>query len=571
MLFASFIAIFLEPEGAVRIAIAQINTTVGDVSGNLEKVCAALEQGRRENVELVVFPEQTLPGYPAEDLLESEEFLLRNEEAFEAATKACHGIAMALGVLWRAPPTAGKRVHNSVALVDNRKVIGVQHKALLPTYDVFDEGRYFRPASSHRVFDFRGQKLGLAICEDVWNDGSFWPERRYARDPVEELAGQGMDLLVAISASPFSLGRSRLRYRMLKATVERCRVPLVYANLVGGNTSLVFDGASLAFNAKGDLAAFVRPFEEAFQVLETDTASLQPLPDDSEAAEDEKWTQDDVADGYRALVLGVRDYLGKSGFHKAVIGLSGGIDSALTAVIAAEALGPENVLGVSMPSRYSSEGSLDDARSLAENLGIGYEELPIEKIFHASLETLRPTFADLPENVAEENLQARIRGLLVMALSNKFGSLLLTTGNKSELAVGYCTLYGDMSGGLAVISDVPKTLVYRMAHWCNRKREIVPRSTLEKPPSAELRPDQKDEDSLPPYDVLDEILRAYVENRSSPDEIVAQGFERRTVEEITRLVDRNEYKRKQAAPGLRITTKAFGPGRRFPIVQRFRP
>jgi NAD+ synthetase len=558
----------------VKIALAQINTTVGDFAGNLARVRESLEKGRRAGVDLVVFPEQTIPGYPAEDLLERADFLAASEAAFAAAVDLSRGTAMVIGTISRAEKGEGNPIYNSAVLVDDGRVAAVQHKTLLPTHDVFDEGRYFRPATSHAVHSFRGRKLGLAICEDLWNDPVFWPDRRYTADPAALLAGQGAEIVVAISASPFSLGRGRFRYRMLRASVERHGFELVYANLVGGNTTLVFDGASFVLDRAGRVRACAPPFEEAFVVVDTEAPPLAEPPTFLAGAAGSAPGEVDVAEAHGALVLGVRDYLAKSGFRRAVLGLSGGVDSAITAAIAAEAIGPENVIGVSLPSRYSSRGSLEDAQRLAAALGIAYEVISIEDLFKSSLATLAPAFAKLAPgrgaDVTEENLQARIRGLLLMGLSNKLGALLLTTGNKSELAVGYCTLYGDMSGGLAVVSDVPKTLVYRLASWINRRGELIPASTIEKPPSAELRPEQKDEDSLPPYAVLDPILQAYIEQHRSPEEIVARGFERATVEAVVRLVDRSEYKRKQGAPGIRITTKAFGPGRRFPIVQRFR-
>ena len=553
--------------------MAQINTVVGDFAGNVAKVCAALDQGRALGVDLVVFPEQTLPGYPAEDLLEREDFVEDCGVALRRVVEACRGVAAVVGTLTPATEGEGNRVYNSAVLIDDGHVIGSQHKTLLPTYDVFDEGRYFRAADDYEVFSFRGRRLGLSICEDLWNDARFWAERRYAADPAEELARRGADLMVAISASPFSLGRGRFRWEMLRALTARHGFDLVYCNLVGGNTTLVFDGASFAMRSEGDLIARAPAFEEGFVSFTLDAEAVRPPDAWTEGAPggstvSERWSDDDLEACYRALVLGVRDYLGKSGFERAVIGLSGGIDSALTAAVACDALGPSNVTGISLPSRYSSDGSLTDAEVLARTLGMGYHVVPIEGIFAASLETLSPLFEGLDADVTEENLQARIRGLLLMALSNKFNALLLTTGNKSELAVGYCTLYGDMSGGLAVISDVPKTLVYALSRWLNRNAERIPTSTIEKPPSAELRPDQKDEDSLPPYDVLDAILEAYIEEHRSARDIVAAGYDSATVDEVLRLVDRNEYKRKQAAPGIRVTGKAFGPGRRIPIVHR---
>ena len=552
----------------MKIALAQLNTIVGDCEGNLARVLSSLERAREEGVDLVVFPEQTLPGYPAEDLLEREDFIDQVQDVFERAVQACQGTAMVLGTIVRTGCPEGKPIYNSAALVQDGKVLGFQHKTLLPTYDVFDEARYFCPARQHPVFEFKGRKLALAICEDLWNRPGFCVENMYDIDPVEKWVADGeADLVIAISASPFSLGRPRFRRRLLGEIASSKGVDLVYCNLVGGNTSLVFDGTSIALGTKSELLSQASSFDEDFVVFdlpgrdeETGAAPAVAGAEDSSG--------EDLEQAFGALVLGTRDYLHKSGFRKAVLGLSGGIDSALTAVVAAAALGPENVIGVTMPSRYSSGGSVSDSRQLADNLGIALEEIPIETIFSSVLETLDPVFEGLEEDVTEENIQARIRGLLLMALSNKLNALLLTTGNKSELAVGYCTLYGDMSGGLAVISDVPKTLVYQVSEWLNRDGEVIPAAIIEKPPSAELRPDQKDTDSLPSYDVLDAILEAYVEEGRGLRELVELGFEEETVAGILRMVDLNEYKRLQAAPGLRITSKAFGPGRRFPVVKR---
>jgi len=552
----------------VKIALAQLNTIVGDCEGNLARVLSSLERAREEGVDLVVFPEQTLPGYPAEDLLEREDFIDQVQDVFERAVQACQGMAMVLGTIVRTDCPEGKPIYNSAALVQDGEVLGFQHKTLLPTYDVFDEARYFCPAREHPVFEFKGRKLALAICEDLWNRPGFCVENMYDTDPVEKWVVDGeADLVIAISASPFSLGRPRFRRRLLGEIASSRGIDLVYCNLVGGNTSLVFDGTSIALGAKSELLSQASSFDEDFVVFDLPgrdgEAGAAPAVAGAEDSSGE-----DLEQAFGALVLGTRDYLQKSGFRKAVLGLSGGIDSALTAVVAAAALGPENVIGVTMPSRFSSGGSVSDSRQLADNLGISLEEIPIETIFSSVLDTLGPVFEGLEEDVTEENIQARIRGLLLMALSNKLNALLLTTGNKSELAVGYCTLYGDMSGGLAVISDVPKTLVYRISEWLNRDGEVIPAAIIDKPPSAELRPDQKDTDSLPPYDVLDAILEAYVEEGHGLREVVELGFEEETVAGILRMVDLNEYKRLQAAPGLRITSKAFGPGRRFPVVKR---
>ncbi len=543
----------------MKVGLAQINTTVGDFPGNLGLILAGIARAREAGLDLVAFPEQAIPGYPAEDLLEREDFVRGAAEAQRQVVEATRGgPAVVVGNLLPGEAREGKPVHNSAVLIEDGRVVGVQHKTLLPTYDVFDEGRYFQPASEHRAFEFRGRRLGLAICEDVWNDPQFWPRRIYPLDPVEELVKKGTEVLLVISSSPFSIGRARFRLRMLQNTARRHGIHILYLNLVGGNTSLIFDGASFALNRQGDLIGRARGFEEDFLVVDLDRAEPLVLPAD-----------DDVADGYRALVLGTRDYLRKTGFRKVVVGLSGGIDSALTATIARDAAGPENVIGVSMPSRYSSPGSETDARVLAERLGIAFHRISIEEMFSASLATLAAPFEGLPADVTEENIQARLRGVILMAISNKLGALLLSTGNKSELAVGYCTLYGDMAGGLAVISDVPKTLVYRLARYVNRKEEVIPRASLEKAPSAELRPNQTDQDTLPAYEVLDPIIEAYVERGLDRDRIVSEVGDPRVVDQVLRMIDASEYKRKQAAPGLRITGKAFGPGRRFPIVQRY--
>ncbi|MEM7262703.1 MAG: NAD+ synthase [Planctomycetota bacterium] len=568
----------------MKIALAQINTTVGDFDRQLERMTTSLDRARSEGVDLVVFPEQTIPGYPAEDLLEREDFLAAIESTFARALEACRGIAMVVGTVSRASGP-GKPIYNSAVLVVDGEVRHTQHKSLLPTYDVFDEARYFRPAHEYSVVEFGGRKIGLVVCEDLWNDPEFWSDQRYTCDPVEDLCGRGgADLLVAVSASPFSIGRLSFRHEMLRSTAVRRGVDIAYCNLVGGNTSLVFDGGSFAIDRNGGLLAEARSFEEDFVTFELPmegaAKGVQPPPADAETASADVGRQSssgrdcysdrDCEEVFSALVLGTRDYLAKTGFQSAVLGLSGGIDSALTAAVAVEALGRDKVRGLAMPSRYSSEGSVSDAVQLAKNLDIQIDEVAIESIFGSTLSTLDPLFSGLEADVTEENLQARIRGLLLMALSNKTGAILLTTGNKSELSVGYCTLYGDMSGGLAVISDVPKLLVYALCRWLNREREVVPWATIDKPPSAELRPDQKDEDSLPPYEILDPILELYVEEQRSLDEIVALGFDRDTVRRVLWLVDLNEYKRKQAAPGLRVTPKAFGGGRRLPIVQRFR-
>ena len=543
----------------MKIALAQINPTVGDLTGNEARLLAAYRRGVEAGVEIVVFPELAITGYPPRDLLHKSRFIPDNLAVLERLAAATGETGLLVGYVGRNERQPGREATNSVALLQHGKILATRAKMLLPTYDVFDEDRYFEPAQENAPVDFNGRKIGLTICEDVWNDEAFWDERRYLRNPARELVEAGAEILFNVSASPWHLGKDRLRVEMLSSLVAQIRRPFVYCNAIGGNDELLFDGASLAFDAAGRLITQGAMFREDFLILDTDTAA--PITPTSLADEEAL---------YRALVLGVRDYFQKCGFQSAVLGLSGGIDSALTAVIAVEALGAENVRGVSLPSQYSSQGSLDDARILAENLGIRYDIVPIQPVFEPVKGQLAGIFTGRAEDTTEENIQARLRGVILMAMSNKFGSLLLTTGNKSELAVGYCTLYGDMCGGLAVISDVPKTMVYRLSEWINRDREIIPRASITKPPSAELRPDQTDQDSLPPYDVLDAILEAYVVGGKSRAEIVAAGFEQPTVDRVARLIDLNEYKRRQAAPGLKITSKAFGVGRRMPIAQRYR-
>ena len=543
----------------MKIALAQINPTVGDLTGNEARLLAAYRRGVEAGVEIVVFPELAITGYPPRDLLHKSRFIPDNLAVLERLAAATGETGLLVGYVGRNDRQPGREATNSVALLQHGKILATRAKMLLPTYDVFDEDRYFEPAQENAPVDFNGRKIGLTICEDVWNDEAFWDERRYLRNPARELVEAGAEILFNVSASPWHLGKDRLRVEMLSSLVAQIRRPFVYCNAIGGNDELLFDGASLAFDAAGRLITQGATFREDFLILDTDTA--EPITPTSLADEEAL---------YRALVLGVRDYFQKCGFQSAVLGLSGGIDSALTAVIAVEALGAENVRGVSLPSQYSSQGSLDDARILAENLGIRYDIVPIQPVFEPVKGQLAGIFTGRNEDTTEENIQARLRGVILMAMSNKFGSLLLTTGNKSELAVGYCTLYGDMCGGLAVISDVPKTMVYRLSEWINRDREIIPRASITKPPSAELRPDQTDQDSLPPYDVLDAILEAYVVVGKSRAEIVAAGFDLPTVDRVVRLIDLNEYKRRQAAPGLKITSKAFGVGRRMPIAQRYR-
>jgi len=545
----------------MKIALAQFNPTVGDFAGNSARILSMVEQAKQRGADLTVFTELCLCGYPPQDLLERPSFIDRNLSELKALAAKLPAPAI-VGYTGRVKNGTGKSIANKAALLCGGKIAFEQSKMLLPTYDVFNESRYFQPAERQTVFGFGGEQLGITICEDVWNDKNFWPTLLYDRDPVTELVGQGTTALINISASPYTLDKRNLRFEMLRTIAVNSRRPVVYVNQVGGNDSLVFDGASLAITPDGRVAARALAFQEDIVLFDTVTGQgeLHDQP------------REEIEYAFRALVTGTTDYVRKSGFKKVLVGLSGGIDSAVVAAIAAEGLGPENVLGVSMPGPFSSEGSRDDAKTVAEHLGIEFITLPISDVFDAYCKALKPAFGDRPVDVAEENIQARIRGNYLMALSNKFGSMVLSTGNKSELAVGYCTLYGDMAGGLAVISDVPKLMVYELARWINREREVIPQATIDKPPSAELRPNQKDEDSLPPYDVLDRILRAYIEDLWNPQEIADHyGFDAKLVRDIALLVDRNEYKRKQAAPGLKITSRAFGFGRPFPIAQRFIP
>lgn len=545
----------------MKIALAQFNPTVGDFPGNSARIIALSEKAKQRGADLAVFSELCLCGYPPHDLLERPAFIERNQKELKALAKSVV-LPSVVGFVGRVKNGTLKSIANKAALLCGGKVVFEQSKMLLPTYDVFDESRYFHPAEKQQALEFHGKMLGVTICEDVWNDENFWPNRRYDRDPVTELVEQGTDVLLNISASPYTIDKRALRVDMLRSIAIHNRKSIVYVNQFGGNDSLIFDGASVALTPDGRVAAQALAFEEDLVLFDTETGE----------GEIHEQPQQEIEYAYRALITGTRDYVYKCGFKKVLVGLSGGVDSAVVAAIAVAALGAENVLGVSMPGPFSSEGSKTDAEALAKNLGIEFLTLPIGEVFDAYRMALKPAFGRRKEDVTEENVQARIRGNYLMAVSNKFGSMVLSTGNKSELAVGYCTLYGDMAGGLAVISDVPKLMVYELAKWINRERELIPQSTIEKPPSAELRPNQKDEDSLPPYDVLDRILRAYIEDLKSPQEIADKyDFDIKLVREIASLVDRNEYKRKQAAPGLKITSRAFGFGRPFPIAQKFIP
>lgn len=543
----------------MKIALGQINPVVGDFAGNMRKIIDFAARARGGGAEIVMFPELSVCGYPPRDLVERESFVAHNRQAAEQIARETRGIAVICGLVTAADAKTGKSVMNSAALLQDGQIVFVQSKMLLPTYDVFDEMRNFAPAKSQSLFSLQGKQVALTICEDAWNDKNFWDRQLYSVDPVDALIKAGGEILLNISSSPFWVGKRELRRDMLAAIARRHKVPVAIVNQVGGNDSLVFDGSSMVLDASGKIVAQAKSFAE--DLIFFDSSQLTGDIHDQIKGEE--------ASAYEALVLGTRDYVTKCGFRQVIVGLSGGIDSALTAVIAADALGPENVLGVGMPSPYSSQGSIDDARELATNLGIRFQLLCITEVFESFRKTLHEEFTGRPEDVTEENIQPRIRGTLLMAMSNKFGALVLSTGNKSEIAVGYCTLYGDMVGGLAVISDVPKTMVYRLAQYVNSRRALIPQASLEKPPSAELRPDQKDTDFLPAYEILDPILEDYVEKGRSAEQIAIQHkYDIELVKRVIRMVERNEYKRQQAAPGLKISGKAFGYGRRFPIAAK---
>jgi NAD+ synthase/NAD+ synthase (glutamine-hydrolysing) len=543
----------------VKIALGQINPTVGDFNGNAAKIVEFARRAQAGGAGLILFPELSVCGYPPRDLVERASFVAHNREAVERIAAETIGIAVICGLATPAQAETGKSVMNSAAVLKDGRVAFLQSKMLLPTYDVFDEMRNFAPAKSQGLFPFCGKQMALTICEDAWNDKHFWNKRLYTFDPIEALIHAGGNFLLNISASPFWVGKRELRHNMLAAIARNDKVPVAMVNQVGGNDSLIFDGSSLVLNPAGDVIAQGKSFEEDLIYFDSDRLT----------GEIHQQVEGEQTSAYAALVLGTRDYVRKCGFRQVIIGLSGGIDSALTAAIAVDALGPDNVIGVGMPGPYSSQGSIEDARSLAENLGIRFELLCISEIFESYKKALRNVFAGRQEDVTEENIQSRARGTLLMALSNKFGAIVLSTGNKSELGVGYCTLYGDMVGGLAVISDVPKTMVYRLSHYVNSRRPVIPQASLEKPPSAELRPEQRDSDTLPPYEVLDAILEDYVEDSHTAEQIAAdRGFDVVLVKRVIRMVERSEYKRQQAAPGLKISAKAFGYGRRFPIAAK---
>jgi len=543
----------------VKVALGQINTTVGDFSGNAEKIIEYSRTAQQAGAGLILFPELAICGYPPRDLVEKASFVQKNAEALDRIRLETQGISVIVGVVTKSNGRTGKSVMNSAALLQGGEVKLLQSKMLLPTYDVFDESRNFAPADSQQLVDVCNKRVALTICEDAWNDKHFWNRRLYGFDPVEALLGAGGNLLLNISASPFYVGKRELRRDMLAAIAKNDKVPVALVNLVGGNDGVIFDGSSVVIAPDGRVIAQGESFQE--DLVYFDTEELRGDVHEQLQGED--------ATAYAALALGARDYVRKCGFSRVIIGLSGGIDSALTAAIAVDAVGRENVIGVGMPGPYSSQGSIDDARVLAKNLGIRFELISIIEQFEAYRHALSGVFAGMKEDVTEENLQARIRGGVLMAMSNKLGAMVLSTGNKSELAVGYCTLYGDMCGGLAVISDVPKTQVYQLARYVNRGCEIIPQATIDKAPSAELRPNQTDQDSLPPYDVLDAILVDYIEDYKSAEQIAQDhGYDLALVKSVLRMVDRNEYKRQQAAVGLKISEKAFGVGRRMPIAAK---
>jgi NAD+ synthase (glutamine-hydrolysing) len=546
----------------MKIELAQLNPTVGDLDGNLERMRAVLLNGSSNGCDLVVFPELFITGYPPKDLLESRDFLKKTKQTIGKVldiSRGCPDKGILFGAPTEADETSGKTVHNSAILAFRGKIVHIQHKSLLPNYDVFDESRYFGPARNVRTVRFKAERLGISICEDAWNDSKMWGARAYGKDPVKTLAKQGATILINISASPFYIGKQDIRYRIVKNHAKRHGLPFIFVNQIGANDELVFDGRSMCFDRQGRLAAILPAFAECNQIVDTDImgGNCQYVPSQR------------IPSVREALVLGIRDYMRKCGFERAVLGLSGGIDSAVTACLAVEAIGAHNVLGISMPGPFSSKGSLDDARLLAENLGIHFSVISTVKIYKEYVKTMEGTFKNTDTGATEENIQARIRGNILMAVSNKFGHLVLSTGNKSELAVGYCTLYGDMSGGLAAISDVPKTMVYEIADDINRQREVIPFASIRKAPSAELKPNQKDQDTLPPYELLDRILRYYVDEGLPRQDIVKKMLPAKTVDWVIGSVNRSEYKRKQAAPGIKVTTKAFGVGRRMPLAAKY--
>lgn len=545
----------------MKIALAQINPIIGDFTHNTGKIIAAAEKAIGLSCDLIVFSELIISGYPPRDLLEKKDFIDANLMHLQKLVKSIKGIGVICGVVSKNPNKKGNPLYNSAVLFDNGKILHQAHKRLLPTYDVFDERRYFEPGKECLPFLYKGCQIGLTICEDIWNDKDFFSRRLYPADPLKKMVKEGANLLINISASPFHVGKRKFKWDMFGSMAKKYKLPLLYSNQVGGNDSVLFDGISLAFDAQGKVAARARDFREDIIVFDTQTqkGDLHPV------------SETDTESILNGLIMGTRDYVRKCGFSRAVVGLSGGIDSALTAYIAVQALGKENVILIFMPSQYTLKENFEDTKNLAKNLDTKLFNVPIEGVFEKFLQGLSPLFKGVATEVTGQNIQARTRGTILMAISNKLGCLLLSTGNKSELAVGYCTLYGDMNGGLAVISDVPKTMVYRIARFINRDKEVIPERIIQKPPSAELKPDQLDQDDLPPYEILDDILKAYIEDNKTAKEIIEMGLEPSIVRDIISRVHQNEYKRHQSPPGLNVTTKSFGCGRRLPIAQRYTP
>jgi NAD+ synthetase len=558
----------------MKIGLLQLNPTVGDFAANRQKLLAGHEKAVARGAEFVLAPELFLCGYPPRDLLQRADFVETNLTALAETAKGVGPVPLCVGFVDKNPERPGRALRNAAAVLQNGKIVWRTHKCLLPTYDVFDEDRYFEPAKTIAPFEFNGRKLGITICEDIWNDEDFWPERLYRRDPVKELISQGAEMILNLSASPWHDGKERTRLAMLQRVARDEKIPLAQVNLAGANDELIFDGHSVALDARGEVVALGKGFAEEVLAVDLECGShsgtgFQPVIDRQDACPTNCNFPAREQQLFSALSLGIRDYVHKCGFKSAIVGLSGGIDSALVAVLAADALGADKVMGVSMPARYSSEGSLSDAAALAKNFGIRYEILPIEPVFKSVEQQLEKIFAGTKPNEAEENVQSRLRGVTLMALSNKFGALVLTTGNKSEMAVGYCTLYGDMCGALAPLADVFKTDIYKIARWVNRGREIIPAASISKPPSAELRPNQTDQDSLPPYEILDQVLDAYIVKNLGREEIIRRGFDAAVVNDVLNKINFSEYKRRQAAPGLKVSPRAFGIGRRIPVAQRF--
>ena len=543
----------------MKITVAQLNYHIGNFEGNTAKMLEAIESAKKEGSDIICFSELATCGYPPRDFLEFDDFIHLGEESIDKLTEAAEGIAVVVGSVSRNPRIEGKDLFNSVYFLEDQKVKFVQHKTLLPTYDIFDEYRYFEPASEWGVVEFQGKKIALTVCEDIWNIGNENP--LYTICPLDNVMHLNPDFVINVSASPFNYNHAKTRIEIVKANCERYKIPMIYVNHIGAQTEIIFDGGSLIAAGDGTIHAELPYFEECLRTFE--------LEDIENAKEENLQTKDKIALIHDAIVVGVKDYFGKLGFNKAILGLSGGIDSAVTMVLAARALGPENVHALLMPSQFSSDHSIKDAEDLAKNLGSPYNIIPIEAIYDAFMDQLTPIFGDLPFDVTEENIQARARGVLNMALSNKFGHILLNTSNKSEMAVGYGTLYGDLCGGLSVIADVYKTDVFKLARYINKDEEVIPVNTITKPPSAELRPNQKDSDSLPDYDILDEILYQYIEKTTDPQDIIQMGYDEALVRRVLRLVNINEFKRYQTAPALRVSSKAFGVGRRMPIVGKY--